>query len=175
MIDDSVMTYQDFTRLPIDKRMAMRADQLEYQNGACALCPRVPDDPRMLVADHCHVSGKLRGLVCMACNSAMAAVDRGDDWLDAAVRYRELGAWRADAEQRIPASRPRLKASYKLIADEIREQIQSGSLAPGAQLPAKRVLAEQYAAGASAVDMALVVLRSAGLIEGRQGKGVYVL
>lgn len=41
--------------------------QLEAQGGACALCRRSPRKIRLHV-DHCHRTGKLRGLLCGPCN-----------------------------------------------------------------------------------------------------------
>jgi hypothetical protein len=39
----------------------------EKQNGSCAICGR----RKRLVIDHCHKNGKVRGLLCSACNSAV--------------------------------------------------------------------------------------------------------
>ncbi len=64
--------------------------------------------------------------------------------------------------------------SYQRIADDIRNKIKSGELSPGDQLPSMRELQEQYDVGHTAVRNALLVLRTEGLIEGHQGKGVYV-
>lgn len=64
--------------------------------------------------------------------------------------------------------------SYRRIADDIREKIRSGELLPGAKLPSMTELQTQYEVGSTAVRNALLVLREQGLIEGHQGKGVYV-
>lgn len=71
-------------------------------------------------------------------------------------------------------STPRKPAAYQLVADDIREQIISGQLAPGTQLPFKRLLAVQYKVSEQVIDVAMVLLRAEGLIEGVQGKGVFV-
>jgi len=49
------------------------------QGGKCAICGRPPgkrDDwshvQVKLVIDHCHKSGKIRGLVCTGCNNQLA-------------------------------------------------------------------------------------------------------
>lgn len=68
----------------------------------------------------------------------------------------------------------RYKPDYERIADDIRELIKSGKLRPGDKLPTKRQLAEQYGTSAQPVDSAMFVLRGEGLIQGRQGKGIYV-
>lgn len=69
--------------------------QLIHQGLRCALCPRAvePAYAHKLVFDHNHATGALRGLLCVSCNTAMAGVDRGDDWLCTAVAYRDQGVW----------------------------------------------------------------------------------
>ncbi|GGS73351.1 hypothetical protein GCM10010156_35260 [Planobispora rosea] len=66
------------------------------------------------------------------------------------------------------------RPGYLQIADDLREQIRGGSLAPGAPLPSTAQLAEQYDASLSVVKMAVGLLRNEGLVVGQQGKGVFV-
>jgi hypothetical protein len=42
---------------------------LARQGGVCKLCKRKPE--RTLCVDHCHVTGKVRGLLCGHCNSML--------------------------------------------------------------------------------------------------------
>jgi DNA-binding GntR family transcriptional regulator len=63
---------------------------------------------------------------------------------------------------------------YLRIAADIREQIRSGKLRPGDRLPSTRELQQQYGAGTTAIRNAMLILRSEGLVEGHQGRGVYV-
>lgn len=72
-------------------------------------------------------------------------------------------------------SAARKPAAYQQIADDITEQIRTGVLKPGDQLPFKRQLATQHEVSEQVIDAAMIVLRTAGLIEGRQGKGTYVV
>ena len=44
--------------------------RLALQNGACAICKEKPKRG-LLCIDHCHVTGKVRGLLCRKCNSAL--------------------------------------------------------------------------------------------------------
>ena len=43
---------------------------LELQNGACAICGTTTPTGKWKVfaIDHCHISGKIRGLLCNECN-----------------------------------------------------------------------------------------------------------
>lgn len=64
---------------------AERYDEiLLSQNGVCAICNR--DEPvvrrarsgkEKLSVDHCHTTGRIRGLLCFRCNTALGAF--GDD------------------------------------------------------------------------------------------------
>jgi DNA-binding GntR family transcriptional regulator len=64
--------------------------------------------------------------------------------------------------------------SYQRIVADIRNKIASGQLAPGAQLPTVAKLCEDYGVSTTAVRNAMLTLRTQGLVEGHQGKGVYV-
>lgn len=66
------------------------------------------------------------------------------------------------------------RPGYLQIADDLRAQIRSGSLAPGAALPSTAQLGQRYDVSASVVKAAVSVLRTEGLIVGQQGKGVFV-
>ena len=48
------------------------------QHGACAICEEKPTKRRLFV-DHCHRTGKVRGLLCMRCNSAIALMRESMD------------------------------------------------------------------------------------------------
>ncbi|AVT32260.1 GntR family transcriptional regulator [Plantactinospora sp. BC1] len=63
---------------------------------------------------------------------------------------------------------------YTRIVADIRAKIASGELKPGDKLPSVAQLRAQYDASNTAVRNAMLVLREAGVVEGHQGKGVYV-
>ena len=66
---------------------------VEKQNGCCAICRTQPDKP--LYVDHCHNTGKVRGLLCLQCNSLLGHAKDDSDRLFSAVMYlRETGTCR---------------------------------------------------------------------------------
>lgn len=62
---------------------------LARQGGHCALCDRTPASERhgRLNVDHCHDTGRIRGLLCTVHNSALAAFGDNEDGLIRAVAY----------------------------------------------------------------------------------------
>ena len=55
----------------------------DSQNGKCAICDK---EPNKLVVDHCHDSGKIRGLLCHSCNRSISIFERADI-LNRAMKY----------------------------------------------------------------------------------------
>lgn len=64
--------------------------------------------------------------------------------------------------------------AYRQIADDLREQIRRGELAPGRQLPAEDRLAHEYGVAKDTVRDALQVLRGEGLIRTVNRRASYV-
>ncbi|MDW5329056.1 winged helix-turn-helix domain-containing protein [Plantactinospora sp. KLBMP9567] len=60
------------------------------------------------------------------------------------------------------------------IAQDIRNKIASGEYKPGDKLPSLRELIAIYDVSAEPVRSALLILQAEGLLEGHQGKGVFV-
>jgi GntR family transcriptional regulator len=71
------------------------------------------------------------------------------------------------------ASGDRRPASRR-IADELRRSIESGELAPGAQLPSERQLAATYGTARNTAREAIRLLADAGLVIAEQGRGAFV-
>lgn len=46
----------------------------EDQLGVCAICGS--SSKRWLTVDHCHLTGKIRGLLCFACNVRLGYFER---------------------------------------------------------------------------------------------------
>jgi Recombination endonuclease VII len=59
--------------------------RLALQNGACAICKKTPRG--LLCIDHCHVTGKVRGLLCRKCNSALGFYDDDPKLVQAGADY----------------------------------------------------------------------------------------
>lgn len=47
-------------------------EMLEKQRGLCALCG---DEMKRPVVDHCHETGKVRGILCHPCNIKLPAIE----------------------------------------------------------------------------------------------------
>lgn len=71
------------------KKFGITEDQynqmLEKQLGLCAICHK-PDTIKLAV-DHCHETGKVRGLLCKRCNMAIGLLDDDPDRIISAALY----------------------------------------------------------------------------------------
>lgn len=87
------LTVSDIWPLPstlASHRMTLAAYQRMYaaQDRRCAIC-KAEREPLGLVIDHNHKSGKVRGLLCSACNTGIGLLKDSPDVLDAAIEYLE--------------------------------------------------------------------------------------
>jgi len=64
---------------------------------------------------------------------------------------------------------------YRKIINDIRDQIESGDLKAGDKLPSIAELMQAYECSDTPVKAALGRLQDAGVLEGHQGRGVYVM
>ncbi|MFG3556524.1 GntR family transcriptional regulator [Micromonospora sp. NPDC047557] len=62
---------------------------------------------------------------------------------------------------------------YRVIAEELRERIESGAIPPGALLPAESALTAEFRAARGTVRQAIAALREAGLVATDHGRGTY--
>ena len=67
------LTREDYERL------------MRSQGERCAICLSSPDRP--LVVDHCHATGRVRGLLCGRCNSAIGLMDDDPTRASRAAEY----------------------------------------------------------------------------------------
>ena len=57
---------------------------LSNQDGKCATC-----GTNVFVVDHCHDTGKVRGLLCHSCNRAMGLLGDNVSVIESMIRYLE--------------------------------------------------------------------------------------
>lgn len=60
----------------------------DKQNGVCAICGNPPEKKRLAV-DHCHRTGKIRGLLCTRCNIGLDYFKDSIFNLASAIKYLE--------------------------------------------------------------------------------------
>lgn len=75
---------RDYNLTP-DQHRAM----MEAQDGRCAICRKPESDGRELSVDHCHKTGRPRGLLCWQCNTAIGKFGDTSDGVRAALAYLE--------------------------------------------------------------------------------------
>lgn len=60
----------------------------EAQDGRCAICGIHQSKlNRRLFVDHCHTTGRVRGLLCYRCNTALGLFNDSEDQLNNALAY----------------------------------------------------------------------------------------
>lgn len=78
-------------RRNIEKNYAISDETLQAaiiaQDGLCAICQRSCTAGRRLAIDHCHISGRVRGLLCSRCNTGLGLFRESPPLLLAAVAY----------------------------------------------------------------------------------------
>ncbi|MEV5773089.1 GntR family transcriptional regulator [Streptomyces antimycoticus] len=71
-------------------------------------------------------------------------------------------------------SRPSTTPRIHEIAADLRSRIEGGEFPPESKLPSTRLLSEHYAISAQAIARVIALLKADGVVEGRQGAGVFV-
>jgi len=64
-------------------------DMLETQDGVCQICGHKSRGRDMLCVDHSHSTGKVRGLLCSMCNTALGLMKENKTWLTRMIQYIE--------------------------------------------------------------------------------------
>lgn len=62
---------------------------LRAQKGVCAICGE-PPKKRRLAIDHCHKTGRIRGLLCGRCNTGIGNLRENPRVLRAAIAYLQV-------------------------------------------------------------------------------------
>jgi hypothetical protein len=60
---------------------------LESQNYSCSICSKKHTDDKKLHVDHCHTTGKVRGLLCNNCNNGIGKLKDSTELLEKAINY----------------------------------------------------------------------------------------
>jgi hypothetical protein len=87
-------------------------EMLRAQGGACALCLRL-FEPGTLKArklarnvDHCHATGKVRGLLCTKCNNGLGSFEDNPETCRRAAEYllrsRDASSYAVEEEDHVP-------------------------------------------------------------------------
>ncbi len=70
--------------------LADKEARLHSQNDACAICQKaLGHDLRDIHLDHCHDTGKVRGVLCNSCNAGLGRFKNSAAFLRAAANYLE--------------------------------------------------------------------------------------
>jgi hypothetical protein len=73
------------------------------QGGTCAICHRPPPAGKPLYVDHDHTSGKVRSLLCRACNTAVGLMETSEVPLIGVISY--VLRHRQEAQYDLPPSK----------------------------------------------------------------------
>ena len=80
--NDKAYFYTVKARYNIDREQYN--EMRDNQESKCKICSK---EPKRLYIDHCHDSGKIRGLLCHQCNSGLGMFKDNINNLKNAVRY----------------------------------------------------------------------------------------
>ncbi|MEU8891971.1 endonuclease VII domain-containing protein [Streptomyces sp. NPDC048442] len=70
--------------------LAQRDEMVASQAGVCTICLKAP----AVHVDHCHETGRVRGVLCFNCNAAIGQLGDDPDSLRRAIAYLEGNAWK---------------------------------------------------------------------------------
>jgi hypothetical protein len=64
---------------------------LKKQNNKCSICGKeLKKGSGGRALDHCHITGKIRGILCMKCNTSLGLVEENINILQSMITYLEL-------------------------------------------------------------------------------------
>lgn len=73
------------------KRYGLSTEQyyemLEKQKGVCKICEQKCSTKQTLCVDHCHKTGKVRGLLCVKCNASLGMLNDDISLFYKAIEY----------------------------------------------------------------------------------------
>lgn len=65
----------------------VKLKMIEEQNGCCALCRQPFENEKATHVDHCHITGKIRDILCRNCNTALGSFGDSIQLLQRAMNY----------------------------------------------------------------------------------------
>jgi hypothetical protein len=83
-VERSYMTIRQKYGITLDDYISM----FESQEGVCAICKEL-EYGKLLVVDHDHSSGRVRGLICYRCNNGLGSVKDSIETLVSMIDYLE--------------------------------------------------------------------------------------
>ncbi|MFZ3593445.1 endonuclease VII domain-containing protein [Streptomyces sp. BH104] len=81
---------QDHLKRNYNLTEAQRDEMVDSQMGICVICLKAP----AVHVDHCHETGRVRGVLCFNCNSAIGKLGDDLDTVRRAAAYLEGNAWK---------------------------------------------------------------------------------
>lgn len=87
--------YERYRIRKLELKYGVTPDELagmyEKQNSCCAICGVHESKlPKRLHVDHCHETGRVRGLLCNKCNTSIGHFERTPELLIVAHQYLEV-------------------------------------------------------------------------------------
>ncbi|WP_405738856.1 endonuclease VII domain-containing protein [Streptomyces sp. NBC_00028] len=86
----AVQGRQDHLKRQYGMTEAERDEMVASQMGLCVICLKAP----AVHVDHCHKTGRVRGVLCFNCNSAIGKLGDDPDAVRRAAAYLEGIAWK---------------------------------------------------------------------------------
>ena len=92
----NVYNYKTDKNHKLNKAYGITLDQynelLSKQNNKCSICQidnngKYRNKQRAFAVDHCHTTGKIRGLLCSDCNIALGLLKDNTNYLQTAIKY----------------------------------------------------------------------------------------
>ena len=99
-----------FYKMPLSNYYKM----VEEAKGICLICLR----PSVLVVDHCHTTGRVRGLLCRRCNSCLPPFEDKDK-MERILSYLD-----SDFDGKLNGSREKQKTCYETQAEYTGEELE---------------------------------------------------
>lgn len=96
IINERLRKFKTKDRIRLALLKSYGLDEYSYQQlyssqkGLCAICHKPPKGKgkyAVLHIDHCHETGKVRGLLCMKCNLAIGHLRNSPRIIDSSIKY----------------------------------------------------------------------------------------